>query len=169
MTARRRRVGQSRPCSCQARSSLPKEHRAWLRSRESGTRDNAGRFARRLGTVMDRWRAPRPPSWRARLLGFSSPNTPAVLIVEIDLTRIDPVSRTLPFGSDPARSAPLRVAALRTAQTMAAEKTDHIRTEFPLCMGSIPLRSSSSGLQRRTWRFQILRMLWTAGAWTPRD
>jgi hypothetical protein len=39
----------------------------------SGTRHNAGWFGRRLGTVMDRWRAPRPPSWRTRLLGFSSP------------------------------------------------------------------------------------------------
>src|SRR5277367_2758006 len=51
------------------------------------------------------------------------------LIVEIDLTRIGPVSRTLPFGSDPPRSAPLRAAALRTAQTMAAEKIDRSRTE----------------------------------------
>jgi hypothetical protein len=30
-----------------------------------------------------------------------------VVIVEIDLTRIGPVSRPLPLGSDPARSAPL--------------------------------------------------------------
>jgi hypothetical protein len=37
-----------------------------------------------------------------------------VLIVEIDLTRIGPVSRMFPFGSDPARSAPPRVAARRT-------------------------------------------------------
>jgi hypothetical protein len=57
-----------------------------------------------------------------------------ILIVETDLTRIGPVSRTLPFGSDPARSAALRVAALRMAQTMAAEKNDRRRTEFPLCM-----------------------------------
>ena len=53
-----------------------------------------------------------------------------VLIVEIDLTRIGPVSRTSPLGSDPAPSAPLSIAASRTAQTMAAEKTDRSRTEF---------------------------------------
>ena len=70
-----------------------------------------------------------------------------VFIVEIDLTRIGPVSRTFPFGSDPARSAPLRVAARRTAQTMAAEKTDRSRTEFPLCMGLSPCVAGSSGLQ----------------------
>jgi hypothetical protein len=57
------------------------------------------------------------------------------LIVEIDLTRIDPVSRTFPFGSDPPRSAPLKVAAQRTAQAMAAEKIDRSRTEVPLCIG----------------------------------
>jgi hypothetical protein len=57
------------------------------------------------------------------------------LIVDIDLTRIGPVSRTVPFGSDPPRSAPLRVAARSTAQTIAAEKIDRSRTEFPLCFG----------------------------------
>ena len=81
-----------------------------------------------------------------------------VLIVEIDLTRIGPVSRTFPLGSDPARSAPLRVAARRTVQTMAAEKTDRSRTEFPLCMGLSPCVPGSSGLQRRDGRFKIPRM-----------
>jgi hypothetical protein len=52
-----------------------------------------------------------------------------VLIVEIDLTRIGPVSRMFPFGSDLARSAPPRVAARRAAQTTAAEKTDRSRME----------------------------------------
>jgi hypothetical protein len=59
---------------------------------------------------------------------FLIADTPAVLIVEFDL--IGPVSRTLPFGSDPARSAPLRVAAPRTAQTMAAEKTITLERSF---------------------------------------
>ena len=42
-----------------------------------------------------------------------------------------PVSRALPFGSDPSRSAPLKVAALRTAQTTAAEETDHVASFAP--------------------------------------
>jgi hypothetical protein len=78
------------------------------------------------------------------LIGFLVTEHNGVLIVEIDLTKIGPVSRAIPFGSDPARSAPLRDAAPRTAQTMATEKTDRSRTEFSLCMGSIPLRRHST-------------------------
>jgi hypothetical protein len=89
------------------------------------------------------------------------------LIVDIDLTRIGPVSRTFPFGSDPPRSAPLRVADLRTAQTMAAEKTDRSRTEFPLC---IALSASVAELGPSTSRLTIqnsARAFWLLGTWTP--
>ena len=89
------------------------------------------------------------------------------LIVEIDLTRIGPVSRTLPFGSDPPRSAPLRAAALRTAQTMAAEKIDRSRTELPLCIG---LSACVAELGPSTLRPTIQNSayaFWLFGTWTP--
>ena len=78
--------------------------------------------------------------WRGLLLiRFLVPEHTGVLIVEIDLTRIGPVSRTFPFGSDPARSAPLRVAVRRTAQMTAAERIDRTRTEFALFACVYPL------------------------------
>ena len=90
------------------------------------------------------------------------------LIVEIDLTRIGPVSRTLPFGSDPPRSAPLRAAALRTAQTMAAEKIDRSRTELPLCIG---LSACVAELGPSTSRVTIRNSayaFWLFRTWTRR-
>ena len=92
------------------------------------------------------------------LIGFLVTEHTGVLIVEIDLTKIGPVSRAIPFGSDPARSAPLRDAAPRTAQTMATERTDRRRTECSLCMGLSRCMVGSLGIQRRTRRFKISRM-----------
>ena len=79
--------------------------------------------------------SPRPSAGADSLVTALIAEHTGDLIVEIDLTRIGPVSRALPFGSDPPRSAPLRAAALRTAQTMAAEKIDRCRTELPLGIG----------------------------------
>jgi hypothetical protein len=89
------------------------------------------------------------------------------LIVEIDLTRIGSVSRTFPFGSDPVRSAPLRMGAVRTAQTMAAEKINRSRMELPLCIG---LSASVAELGPSTSRLTIQNSVyafWLLGAWTP--
>jgi hypothetical protein len=84
------------------------------------------------------------------LIRFLVAEHTGVLIVEIDLTRIGPVSRALPFGSEPARSAPLRVATRKTAQTMAAETTDRSRIECPLCTGLSPRVAASSAFNVAT-------------------
>ena len=94
--------------------------------------------------------SPRPSAGADSLVTALIAEHTGDLIVEIDLTRIGPVSRALPFGSDPPRSAPLRAAALRTAQTMAAEKIDRSRTELPLVHWSIRLRG-------RTRAFNVAR------------
>ena len=145
MTAGRRRVRQSRPCFCRTRSSLSKERRV-RSSRDSGTRAR-----RRRGVCARAWKGhgsarafaqecnaaspcPSASAGADLLIRFLAAGHTGVLIVEIDLTRIGPVSRTFPFGSDPARSAPPMVAARRTAHMTAAETTDRSRMEFALRM-----------------------------------
>jgi hypothetical protein len=83
------------------------------------------------------------------LIRFLVAGHTGVLIVEIDLTRIGPVSRTFRFRSDPARSAPPMVAARRTAHTTAAEKTDRSRMEFALCMRLSACIAVRSDVQHR--------------------
>ena len=175
MSARRRRVRRSRPCSCQARSSLSKEHQVWL----GGSRDSGAN-----ATIPGGLRASLKRSWIGgatfardckaaspcpsaatvanSLIGFLVAEHAGVLIVKIDLTWIGPVSQTFPFGSDPPRSAPLKVAALRTAQTIAAEKIHRGRTDFPRCMPLSACVADSSGLQRRA------RQFWPISTWHRR-
>jgi hypothetical protein len=86
------------------------------------------------------------------LITFLAAGHTGVLIVEFDLTSIGLVSRTFPFGIDPARSAPPKVAARRTAQTAAPEKTDRSRMEFALRMRLSACVAASSGLQFATKR-----------------
>jgi hypothetical protein len=89
------------------------------------------------------------------------------LIVESDLTIVGLVSWMFPFGSDSPRSAPLRVAALRTAETMAAKKMDRSSTELPLCIG---LSARVAELGRSTSRPTIQNSayaVWLLGTWTP--
>jgi len=83
------------------------------------------------------------------LIGYLVAGHTGILIVEIDLTRIGPGSRTFPFRSDPARSAPPMVAARRTAHMTAAETADRIRMEFALRMRLSACVAVSSDLQNR--------------------
>ncbi len=111
--------------------------------------------------------SPRPSAGADSLVTALIAEHTGDLIVEIDLTRIGPVSRALPFGSDPPRSAPLRAAALRTAQTMAAEKIDRSRTELPLCIG---LSACVAELGPSTSRVTIQNSayaFWLFRTWTP--
>jgi hypothetical protein len=102
------------------------------------------------------------------LIRFLVAGHTGVLIVEIDLTRIGPVSGMFPFGSDPARSAPPRVAARRTAQTTAAEKTDRSRMEFALRMRLSACVAASSGLQHRSLTIENPAYAFCSlGTWTP--
>jgi hypothetical protein len=109
---------------------------------------------------------PSPGAGADSLIGFLVAEHTGISIVEIDLTRIGPVSR-FPFVRNAARSGPLRVAALRTAQTMAAEKSDRSRTEFPLCIG---LSASVAELGPSTSRLTIQNSasaFWLLRTWTP--
>jgi hypothetical protein len=163
MSARRRRVRRSRPCSCQARSRLSKEHQAWLGgSRDSGTRARQSRTVRAptwnghgIGGAAFASECKAASAWLSAAtvanspIGFLVAEHAGVLIVKVDLTGIGPVSQAFPFGSEQPRSAPLKVAALRTAQTIAAERTDRSRTDLPLCMPLSACVADSSRLQRR--------------------
>ena len=159
-----------------ARLSLSKEHQAW----RGGSRDS--------GTRARQFRAVCAPAWNGHgsaaphsaqeckaaspcpsaatvansLIGFLVAEHAGVLIVKIDLTWIRPVSQTFPIGIDPPRSSPLKIAALRTAQTVAAEKTDRSRTEFALCMPLSAWVADSLGLQRRA------RQFWPISTWHRR-
>jgi hypothetical protein len=92
---------------------------------------------------------PSPGAGAGSLIRFLVAEHTGILIVEIDLTRIGAVSR-FQFVRNAARSGPLKVAAPRTAQTMAAEKTDRSRTEFRLCIGL-----SASRFRSRTRPFNV--------------
>jgi hypothetical protein len=84
------------------------------------------------------------------------------LIVEIDLTRIGLVSRPLPFGSDPARSAPLWVSATRVPNKSAA-LSGHSHLRGVSRLGSIDHTISSSSC--KFWH--RLRALAVLGATAP--
>ena len=159
-----------------ARLSLSKEHQAW----RGGSRDfrnasatipgglRASLERSRIGgaTLAQECKAASPCPSAATvansLIGFLVAEHAGVLIVKIDLTWIRPVSQTFPIGIDPPRSSPLKIAALRTAQTVAAEKTDRSRTEFALCMPLSAWVADSLGLQRRA------RQFWPISTWHRR-
>jgi hypothetical protein len=109
---------------------------------------------------------PSPGAGADSLIRFLVAEHTGISIVEIDLTRIGPVSR-FPFVRNAARSGPLRVAALRTAQTMAAEKTDRSRTEFPLCIGLIRFRSRARPFIVAPNDSNSARAFWLLRTWTP--
>jgi hypothetical protein len=137
--------------------------KAWLGgSRDSGTRARQSRAVRApawnghgIGGAAFASECKAASAWPSAAtvanspIGFLVAEHAGVLIVKIDLTGIGPVSQTFPFGSEQPRSAPLKVAALRTAQTIAAEKTDRSRTDLPLCMPLSACVADSSRLQRR--------------------
>ena len=134
--------------------------RSWISGATLAQEDNAA--------------SPRPSAGAGAdsLIRFLGAGHTGVLIVEIDLTRIGLVSRTFPFESDPARSAPPRVAARRTAHTTAAEKADRSRMEFALCMrlSACVAASSAFNIAPETSGLTIENPAYafcSLGTWTP--
>ena len=150
-----RRVRQSRPFFCQARSSYRKSiepGEGLARFRKASATIPAGcapawnghgsAAAHSVWAAKPLHRAPRLPPSRTRSLGFS------LLIVKIDLTGTTP----FPKPSRPEAAGSISAAegcGPENSQTMAAEKADRSRTEFSFYMSLCACVAGSSGLQRR--------------------
>ena len=159
MTAGRRRVRHPAPAFAESDQVCRKSVEFGAREVRERERDDAGGVAASVerswtgaAFAQERNAASPCPSASAganSVIRIFVAGPTGVLIVEIDLTRIGPVSQTFPFGSDSARSAPPMVATRRTAHMTAAETADRSRMEFALRMRLSACVADSSDLQDR--------------------